>query len=60
MSNTKNRTLLSIKHAPTKKKIGFFSAILLVISSSIGAGIFIKNREIMANVQGAIVYAIIS
>jgi hypothetical protein len=33
----------TIKNAPTKNKIGFISAILFVIGSSIGAGIFIKN-----------------
>jgi hypothetical protein len=45
---------------PTKKKISFVSAILLVIGSSIGSGIFIKNHEILNNVHGAIFYAIIS
>jgi hypothetical protein len=49
-----------IQTAPTKKKIGFFSAIMLVIGSSIGAGIFIKNHEIMDNVHGAILYAIMA
>ena len=37
------------------KKISFFSAIMLVIGSSIGAGIFLKNGEILRNVQGSIV-----
>jgi hypothetical protein len=43
-----------------KKKIGFVSAILLVIGSSIGAGIFIKNHEILNNVHGSIFYAILA
>jgi hypothetical protein len=43
---------------PTKKKIGFVSAISLVIGSSIGAGIFIKNHEILNNVHGSILLAI--
>jgi hypothetical protein len=43
---------------PTKKKIGFVSAISLVIGSSIGAGIFIKNHEILNNVHGSILLAV--
>jgi amino acid transporter len=50
----------SIKDQPTKKKIGFFSAILLVIGSSIGAGIFFKNGEILRNVQGSIILSLVS
>ena len=42
------------------KKISFFSAIMLVIGSSIGAGIFLKNGEILRNVQGSIVLSLIS
>ena len=42
------------------KKIGFFSAILLVIGSSIGAGVFLKNGEILSNVGGSYLLAIIS
>jgi hypothetical protein len=30
-------------HVSKKKKIGFISSIMLVIGSSVGAGIFIKN-----------------
>jgi hypothetical protein len=37
------KTTDSISAKPLKKKIGFFSSIMLVIGSSIGAGIFIKN-----------------
>jgi hypothetical protein len=47
-----------IEVIPTKKKIGFISAISLVIGSSIGAGIFIKNHEILNNVHGSILLAI--
>ena len=43
-----------------KKKIGFFSAILLVIGSSIGAGIFLKNGEILSNVGNSYLLTIIS
>jgi hypothetical protein len=48
---TRNRK----KQASTKpkSKIGFISAVLLVIGSSIGAGIFLKNGEILDNVAGS-------
>ncbi len=42
------------------KKIGFFSAILLVIGSSIGAGVFLKNGEVLTNVGGSYVLTIIA
>lgn len=45
---------------PKQKKVTFFSAILLIIGSSIGAGIFLKNGEILSNVQGSIILALIS
>ncbi|GHU32965.1 hypothetical protein FACS1894166_07370 [Bacilli bacterium] len=43
------------KQTPTKpkSKVGFLSAILLVVGSSIGAGIFLKNGEILSNVTGS-------
>lgn len=44
----------------TKKKITFASAILLVMGSSIGAGIFLKNYEVLQNVGGSVVLALIS
>ncbi|MDR2823488.1 MAG: APC family permease [Mycoplasmataceae bacterium] len=58
MSSSNTQTLkknkgVSIKNQSTKKKISFFSAILLVIGSSIGAGIFLKNGEILRNVTGS-------
>ncbi|MCQ2957124.1 MAG: hypothetical protein MJ233_04865 [Mycoplasmoidaceae bacterium] len=43
-----------------KKKITFFSAILLVIGSSIGAGIFLKNGEVLGNVQQSTILALVS
>jgi hypothetical protein len=43
-----------------KKSIGFVSAISLVIGSSIGAGIFIKNHEILNNVHGSVALAILA
>lgn len=50
----------SIKDASTKKKIGFFSSVILVICSSVGAGIFIKNHEILQDTHGAIIYALLA
>jgi hypothetical protein len=57
---SKKQNTISIKNQPTRKKIGFLSAILLVIGSSIGAGIFFKNREILANVHGSIILSMVS
>jgi amino acid transporter len=57
---SKKQNTVSIKDQPTRKKISFFSAILLVIGSSIGAGIFFKNREILTNVHGSIILSMIS
>lgn len=48
------------KKEVTKKKISFASAILLVIGSSIGAGIFLKNGEVLGNVNGSLVLALVS
>ena len=42
------------------KKISFLAAILLVIGSSIGAGTFIKNKEVLLNTSNSIVLLIIS
>ena len=66
MTNTKNlnnkKFINNQDSTVTKKhkKISFFSAILLVIGSSIGAGIFLKNAEILRNVQGSIYLSIFS
>ncbi len=45
-------------NAPTKKKIGFFSAILIVIGSSIGAGIFFRSAGVLDLSHGSLVLAI--
>jgi uncharacterized membrane protein YcaP (DUF421 family) len=50
----------SLADATTKQKIGFISTIMLVIGSSVGAGIFIKNWNILTNVQNALLFAILS
>ncbi|AWX69290.1 APC family permease [[Mycoplasma] anseris] len=41
-----------------KKKIGFFSAILLVMGGSIGAGIFLRAKSVLQAGAGNIVWAI--
>lgn len=47
----------SFANAPTSKKIGFFSAMLVVIGSSVGAGIFFKAGDVLKYSQGSIVFA---
>ncbi len=44
--------------APTSKKISFFSAMLIVMGSSIGAGIFFKAKGVLENSQGNLIFAI--
>ncbi len=44
----------------TKKKITFASAIMLVMGSSIGAGIFLKNGEVLNNVGHSVILALVS
>lgn len=50
----------SFANAPTSKKIGFFSAMLVVIGSSVGAGIFFKAGAVLNNSQNSIVFAMFS
>ncbi|ADE19855.1 APC family permease [Mycoplasma crocodyli] len=42
----------------TKKKISFFSAMLIVMGGSIGAGIFFKSGGVLSNSQGSLILAI--
>ena len=63
LSNTRSKQATSKKNQPisqmsTKKKIGFLSAIMFVIGSSIGAGIFLKNGEVMTNTHYSIVFSV--
>lgn len=46
-----------LANAPLKKKIGFFSAMMVVVGSSVGAGIFFKAGSVMSNSQNSIVFA---
>ncbi|WP_168388305.1 APC family permease [Mycoplasma marinum] len=41
-----------------KEKIGFLSVIITIVGSSIGAGIFFKNKSILENTHGSIGLAI--
>lgn len=41
------------------KKIGFFSAILIVLGGSIGAGIFLRSESVLKNSGGNLIWAII-
>lgn len=47
----------SIANAPTKKKIGFFSAMMVAVGSCVGSGIFFKAGSVLENSQGSIVFA---
>ncbi len=42
-----------------KKKIGFFSAILVVLGSTIGVGIFLRSKSVLESSANNIVWAII-
>ncbi len=48
----------SIANAPLKKKISFFSAMLVVVGSSVGAGIFLKSKSVLEGSHGSLVLAI--
>ncbi|WP_274541134.1 amino acid permease [[Mycoplasma] anseris] len=42
----------------TKKKIGFFSAILLVMGGSIGVGIYLRAKSVLSASAGNLVWAV--
>lgn len=44
-------------NASTKKKIGFFSAMLVVVGSCIGSGIFFKAQSVLNGSQNSIILA---
>lgn len=50
----------SIANQSTSKKISFFSAMLIVMGSSIGAGIFFKAKGVLEASQGSLVFAILA
>ena len=46
-------------NAPLKKKIGFFSAMLVVVGSCIGSGIFFKSKSVLEGSQNSIILGMI-
>ncbi|WP_052663555.1 APC family permease [[Mycoplasma] testudinis] len=52
--------LAGINAAPTSKKISFFAAMLIVMGSSIGAGIFFKSQTVLDLSQSSLILAIFS
>lgn len=66
MSSTQTENVLAkqkvdaeagLANAPLKKKIGFFSAMMVAIGSCVGSGIFFKAGTVLDNAQGSIVFA---
>lgn len=55
--NNNSKKESNFANAPVSKKIGFFSAMLVVVGSSIGAGIFFKAGSVLDASQGSIVFA---
>ncbi|MDE5599697.1 MAG: APC family permease [Ureaplasma sp.] len=47
----------SLANAPTSKKIGFFSAMMIAFGSCVGAGIFFKYNTVNSNTNGSFVLA---
>lgn len=56
MPNKENDGL--VDQQSCKKKISFFSAILVVMGSSIGAGIFFRSEQVLKNSQNSLILAI--
>ncbi|MGL4647716.1 MAG: APC family permease [Mycoplasmoidaceae bacterium] len=50
----------SVADLPKQKKISFFSAMMVVVGSSIGAGIFLRSQSVLDNAQGSLPLAILS
>ncbi|MDE7433851.1 MAG: hypothetical protein K2M43_01800, partial [Mycoplasmoidaceae bacterium] len=59
-TNTKNKNSIKTQPVSTKRKLSLISAILIVIGSSIGAGIFLKNDDVLKNTQGNIYLALVA
>lgn len=57
LAKQKKEAQEGLANAPTKKKIGFFSAMMVVVGSSVGAGIFFKAGSVLGDSQGSIVFA---
>ncbi|MDE6473390.1 MAG: APC family permease [Ureaplasma sp.] len=44
-------------NAPTSKKIGFFSAMMIAFGSCVGAGIFFKYQKVLDDTNGSFIFA---
>ena len=58
-TNIMNKTDSNFANASTKKKIGFFSAMLVVVGSCIGSGIFFKAKSVLVGSQNSIILAMV-
>lgn len=58
MSKNQKKTENGISQSSNQKKIPFFSAILVVMGSSIGAGIFFKSKSVLENSQSSLILAV--
>lgn len=58
-TNMMNKTDSNFANASTKKKIGFFSAMLVVVGSCIGSGIFFKAKSVLVGSQNSIILAMV-
>ncbi len=54
-----NQNDSNFANAPIKKKIGFFSAMLVVVGSCIGSGIFFKAKNVLVGSQNSIILAMV-
>lgn len=54
----KREAQTGLANAPLKKKIGFFSAMMIVIGAVMGAGIFFKSNTVLSYSQGSIIMSI--
>ncbi|MDE5651698.1 MAG: amino acid permease [Ureaplasma sp.] len=52
-----NDKISGIANAPVKKQIGFFSAMLVVVGSCIGSGIFFKAKSVLTGSENSIILA---
>lgn len=59
LTSDSKHTESNFANAPIKKKVGFFSAMLVVIGSCIGSGIFFKARSVLVGSQYSIVLAMV-
>ena len=58
LQKQKKESADGLANAPLKKKIGFFSAMMIVVGSCIGAGIFFKAGTVLKDSQNSLILAI--